>query len=163
MAEPVTRAGKTRAGRDKRLPTIGWREWAGLPELGIAAIKAKVDTGARSSALHAFAPEFFHRQGKPMVRFEVHPLQRDRRQVVVAEVQVVEERGVRDSGGRREMRPVIVTEVELAGQRWPIEVTLTDRDSMGFRMLLGRQAVRRRFLVDAGRSFVAGRLSDGMQ
>ena len=163
MAGPVARARRTRAGDSERLPTIGWREWVALPALGIAAIKAKVDTGARSSALHAFDLEFFFRRGKRMVRFKVHPLQRDSRQVVVAEAEVVEERGVRDSGGRREVRPVIEAQVELLGQRWPIEVTLTNRDAMGFRMLLGRQAVRQRFLVHAGRSFLGGQLSGGTQ
>jgi len=144
------------SGAEKQLPMIGWREWVALPELGIATIKAKVDTGARSSALHAFDIDFFSRQGKRMVRFKVHPCQRDTQQTVAAEAELVDERGVRNSGGRLETRPVIRTTVELMGERWPIELTLTNRDAMGFRMLLGRQALRRRFLVHAGRSFLAG-------
>lgn len=139
------------------LPAIGWREWLALPALGILAIKAKIDTGARSSALHAFDIERFDRDHEPMVRFKVHPYQRSHDGVIVAEAPLAGERFVRNSGGIETLRPVIVAEVELGGQRWPIELTLTPRDAMGFRMLLGREAVRRRFLVDAGRSYLAGK------
>ena len=140
-----------------RRRVIGWREWLALPDLGIEFIKAKVDTGARSSALHAFDFETFERQGQPMIRFKVHPLQRDSSLTVSGEAPLVELRTVRSSGGHESLRAVIVTQVELLGQRWPIELTLANRDVMGFRMLLGRQAVRRRFVVDPGRSFRGGR------
>ncbi len=139
----------------KVLPAIGWREWVALPELGVQAIKAKVDTGARSSALHAFGLELFEHDGTRWARFEVHPLQDASQGTVEIVAAVVAERGVRSSNGRREWRPVICTDIELMGQRWPIEITLTNRDEMGFRMLLGRQAVRRKFLVHAGRSFLS--------
>lgn len=139
------------------LPPIGWREWLALPSLGILAIKAKIDTGARSSALHAFDIEIFQRETKPMVRFRVHPWQRSDEGMIVAEAPLAGQRFVRNSGGVQTLRPVIITEVELAGRRWPIEVTLTARDAMGFRMLLGREAIRRRFWVDPGRSYLAGR------
>lgn len=139
------------------LPAIGWREWLALPALGIWAIKAKIDTGARSSALHAFDIERFDRDNQPMVRFKVHPFQRSNDNVIVAEAPLAGERFVRNSGGIETLRPVIITEVELAGERWPIELTLTPRDAMGFRMLLGREAVRRRYLVDPGRSYLAGK------
>jgi len=139
-----------------RRPRIGWREWIALPELGIAAIKAKVDTGARSSALHAVDFETFARAGEPWIRFKVHPLQRDWRTEIVTEAALADERWVRSSSGRRTLRPVIRTAAELGGARWPIEITLVRRDMMGFRMLLGRQAVRRRFVVDPGRSFLRG-------
>lgn len=139
------------------LPPIGWREWLALPSLGILAIKAKIDTGARSSALHAFDIEMFQRETKPMVRFRVHPWQRSDEGMIVAEAPLAGQRFVRNSGGVQTLRPVIITEVELAGRRWPIEVTLTARDAMGFRMLLGREAIRRRFWVDPGRSYLAGR------
>jgi len=145
------------ASSGKQLPVIGWREWICLPEFGIEAIKVKVDTGARSSALHAFDIELFSRGGERMVHFKVHPLQRDSRQSVAAEAELIDERGVRNSGGQLELRPVIETTIELLGQKWQIELTLTNRDAMGFRMLLGRQALRRRFLVHSGRSFLSGR------
>jgi hypothetical protein len=139
------------------LPLIGWREWLALPALGIGAVKAKVDTGARSSALHAFDIELFQRDEQPMVRFRVHPWQRTNESVIEAEAPLAGQRLVRNSGGSESLRPVIVAEVELAGRRWPIELTLTSRDAMGFRMLLGREAVRRRFLVDGGRSYLLGK------
>ncbi|MEQ8463909.1 ATP-dependent zinc protease family protein [Coleofasciculus sp. E1-EBD-02] len=138
----------------KSLSIIGWRERVALPDLGIAQIKAKIDTGARSSALHAFDVEPFSRDDKTMVRFKVHPYQRDTHRTVSAEAELIDQRQVRNSGGHAQLRPVIQTMVELNGERWLIELTLTNRDVMGFRMLLGRQAVRKRFLVDAGRSFV---------
>jgi hypothetical protein len=138
---------------------IGWREWVALPDLGVNAIKAKVDSGARSSSLHAYGLEEFDRDGRPWVRFEIHPLQRMARAAVVAEAELRERRLVRNpgGGGREEIRPVVVTTLELGGQHWPIELTLTRRDAMGFRMLLGRQAIRRRFVIDPGRSFVTGK------
>lgn len=146
--------------RPKRpLPVIGWREWVTLPDLGVARVKAKIDTGARSSSLHAFDLRVVRRGDDDWVEFKVHPLQRSTRETVVASAPLVDERLVRNSGGREELRPVIETSIELLGQRWQVEVTLTKRDTMGFRMLLGRQAVRRRFVVDAGRSHYANRLS----
>jgi hypothetical protein len=141
------------------LPVIGWREWVRLPDLGIEAIKAKVDTGARTSSLHAFNLREFDRDGVRFVRFVVHPAQKSTRGSVTVVAQVVEHRVVRNpgGGGREETRPVIATDVEIGDRRWPIEITLTSRDEMGFRMLLGRQALRRRFVVDAGRSFITGK------
>jgi hypothetical protein len=138
----------------EQLPIIGWREQLALPDLGIPEVKAKIDTGARSSALHAFDVETFERDGKPMVRFKVHPYQRDAQRTVTAEAELIDQRQVRNSGGQAQVRPVIETTVEINGYTFPIELTLTNRDAMGFRMLLGRQAVRKRFLVDAGRSFL---------
>lgn len=157
MTSPETRS--TRTGRTRRrareLPVIGWREWLALPDLDVNAVKAKIDTGARSSTLHAFDLERFERAGEPWVRFIVHPVQRSTQETITTEAPLLDERHVRDSGGRQQLRPVILTTVELAGDRWPIELTLTNRDAMGFRMLLGRQAVRNRYVVDAGRSFLA--------
>ena len=142
---------------EKKLPTIGWREWVELPDLGIARIKAKVDTGARSSSLHAFDVEVFERDGVSWARFRVHPDQRRDARVLELEAKVLETRSVRSSSGEAAMRPVIETSVTLLGRTWPIELTLANRDQMGFRMLLGRQAFRSRFLVDAGRSYYGGR------
>ncbi|MGR3275719.1 ATP-dependent zinc protease family protein [Acaryochloris marina NIES-2412] len=135
-------------------PCIGWREWLVLPELGISTIKAKIDTGARSSALHAFDIERFQQGGKTLLRFKVHPLQKDDETFITAEAELVEERQIKDSGGHTELRPVIRTEVSLAQYQWPLELTLTNRSSMGFRMLLGRQAVRQRFVIDPGQSYL---------
>lgn len=134
---------------------LGWREWVGLPDLGIPRIKAKVDTGARTSALHTFRIDGLDGDDGPWVRFWVHPRQKDVSQVVVCQAPVIDRRIVRDSGGHEERRYVIRTDVQLGHERWPIEVTLTDRDSMGFRMLLGRTAIRQGYLVDAGRSYLA--------
>ena len=139
------------------LPVIGWREWVALPDLGVQRVKVKVDTGARSSAIHAYDIERFRRGGRDMVRFRIHPLQRNDTKIVVAEAPVLDERHVRSSSGAADRRIVIETSVRLLGETWPIELTLATRDQMGFRMLLGRQAVRRRFWVDAGGSYYDGR------
>jgi hypothetical protein len=136
---------------------VGWREWVALPKLGIAAIKPKIDTGARSSSLHAFNVETFERGGATWVRFDVHPLQRDDKTIVRAEARVLEFRHIRSSSGHQSLRPVIRTDLALGGRRWAVELTLAARDEMGFRMLLGREAMRGRFVVDPARSFLVGK------
>jgi hypothetical protein len=141
----------------RTLPTVGWREWVSLPELAVPAIKAKVDTGARTSSLHAFDLQEVTRDGVDLVRFVIHPEQRRSEPAMEVELPLLTRRRVRDSGGKVESRPVVVTTIALAGQAWPIELTLTRRDAMGFRMLLGRQAIRGRFVVDPGGSFHAGK------
>jgi hypothetical protein len=128
-----------------------------LPALGVPHIKAKIDTGARTSALHAYGIEVVRRAGHVLVRFVLHPLQRDDGRHVAAEVPLVGERRVRSSSGHVSLRPVIRTPVEILGERRDVELTLVARDEMGFRMLLGRQAIRDGFLVDAGRSYLGGR------
>lgn len=140
----------------KKLPRIGWREWIALPDLAIPRIKVKVDTGARSSALHAFDVERETVDGAAWVRFRVHPLQRDARTTLECRAPLLDERWVRSSSGKATLRPVIETRVRVGERTWPVELTLVRRDMMGFRMLLGRQALRRRFLVDSGRSYLVG-------
>ena len=139
------------------LPVLGWREWLAIPELGIEHIKAKIDTGARTSALHAFFVETFRRQGEPWIRFGIHPLQRNTNIVVECEAPVRDRRVVTDSGGHREYRYVIETTLALGNISWPAEMTLTDRDSMQFRMLLGRTALNDRFLVNPSASYLLGK------
>ena len=136
---------------------LGWREWVDLPELGLANIKAKVDTGARTSALHAFELRTFDENGRRRVEFKMHPNQRDQQTVVVCTADIKDEREVRDSGGHVEKRWVIETPVSIGGETWPIELTLTARDDMLFRMLLGRTAMRKRALVDPSRSYLTGK------
>ena len=136
---------------------LGWREWLGFPELGISQIKAKVDTGARTSCLHAFLVEPFRREGVPWVRFAIHPQQRVTVEEIWCEAPIKDQRIVRDSGGHEEQRFVIETLVTIGAQEHRIEVTLTDRDSMKFRVLLGRTAIRGHYLVDSGRSYVQGK------
>lgn len=138
------------------LAVIGWREWVALPDLGVPALKVKVDTGARTSALHAVQVEEFTRRGVAWVRFGILPHQQDPRTVILAEAPLVEYRQVRSSNGHRERRPVIATPIALANQQWVIELTLTNRAVMGFRMLLGREAIQRRFHVDPARSYLGG-------
>lgn len=142
--------------RSRTLPILGWREWLSLPDLGIEAIKAKIDTGARSSSLQALDVETFRRGSRRFVRFRVHPLQRDTSEPVTAEAVLRGQRRVRSSSGQVDLRPVIRTRVEMEGRRWFIEITLAHREQMGFRMLLGRTAVQDRFLIDPGRSFLTG-------
>jgi hypothetical protein len=141
---------------EKKL-VVGWREWVCLPELCIPSIKAKVDTGARTSSLHAFQLDSFTENGTLKVRFGIHPLQKTRMPEIICVADVIDERMVSDSGGHREKRFVIQTPIRLGDREWPIEITLTNREDMTFRMLVGRTAMRGSMVVDPGRSFLAGR------
>ena len=128
---------------DRKEPLkVGWREWVGLPDLRVDAIKAKIDTGARTSALHAYNIEPFRRGGALWLRFELHPMQRSEAMKVICEARAVDERTVRNSGGGVERRYIIRTLLKLGEKSWPIELALANRDQMGFRMLLGRTALQ---------------------
>ena len=137
--------------------TLGWREWVRLPSLGIDWIKAKVDTGARTSALHGFAIEEVTEKGVQRVRFMMHPIQKDNDTEVECVADVVDRRVVRDSGGHEELRWVIRSDVRIGPHCWPAEFTLTSRDDMLFRMLLGRTAMARRAVVNPARSYLVGK------
>jgi len=141
---------------DEKL-TLGWREWVGLPELGLDAIKAKVDTGARTSTLHAFELRTFSENGKDRVEFRIHPRQRDSQTIATCVADIMDERYVTDSGGHREQRLIITTDMTIGRWSWPIEMTLTARDNMMFRMLLGRTAIKGIATVDPERSYVTGK------
>jgi hypothetical protein len=147
-------------GQNKRR-LIGWREWVTVPELGIPAIKAKIDTGARTSVLHAFALEAFRRDGRAMVRFDIHPLQRRTDIEIICEAEIVDRRLVSDSGGHRERRFVIRSPITVGESTWEVEMSLTNRDPMLFRLLLGRTALRGRALVNPAASYLTGRALAG--
>jgi hypothetical protein len=136
--------------------SLGWREWVGLPELGIDRIKAKVDTGARTSCLHSFRMEPYERNGERRVKFWVHPVQNDLHEVVACDAAIREKRMVTDSGGHQELRLVIQTTLQVGDSQWPAEVTLTNRDTMRFRMLIGRTALAGRSVVLPESSYLAG-------
>jgi hypothetical protein len=136
----------------------GWREWVSVPTLGVASIKAKLDTGARSSALHAYDVTRLTIEGKPWVRFGVHPFQRNDSAVRNCLCPVVDERIVTNPGGRRQRRIIIEVDISMGQHTWPIELSLTDRDEMGFRMLIGRTAMHGLLIVDPDASYRLGRL-----
>ena len=144
-------------GVDRTL--IGWREWVAFPTWGVEAVKAKVDTGARTSAMHAFDLESFERDGAPWVRFAVHPWQRSSEDEIVVEAARIDHRTITSSSGTRTDRPVVRSRIDIAGEAFDVELTLTRRDEMGFRLLIGREALRQRFVVDPARSYLGGKPS----
>lgn len=140
--------------RTNKLPIVGWREWVALPGLGVNKLRCKVDTGAKTSALHAFYVEPFEKEGIAMVRFGLHPDDKTTRIEKHCEAVVFDQRNVTDSGGHTEQRYVIETAIILGNDSWPIQLTLTNRDTMAHRMLLGRTAMMDNFLVDPGAQYL---------
>jgi len=137
---------------------IGWREWLSLPELGIPPIRAKIDTGARTSAIHAFKIEPFDNNGEAWVRFYLHPYKKRHEYVVMCEAAIIEQRNITDSGGHREQRYVIATQVNMGEHFLKIELSLTNRANMRYLMLLGRTALREAHLaVDSAHSYLLGK------
>lgn len=137
--------------------TLGWREWLDLPDLGANNVLAKIDTGAKTCALHTFYIDDFYREGAQWIRFGLHPNRHSDKLAVHCEARVKEKRDVTDSGGHTENRYVIETLMQLGGELFAAEVTLTNRDNMKYRFLLGRNALRRRFVVDPAKSYRLGK------
>lgn len=137
---------------------LGWREWVALPDLGLPAIKAKIDTGAKTSALHAFYTEQYQRDGIDMVKFLIHPIQKNYDFDVECHAPIIDIREVIDSGGHSEKRYVIESNIVIGARQWPIELTLTNRDTMRFRMLLGRRAMENQATVEPAGSYLNGKL-----
>lgn len=135
----------------------GWREWVHMPEIGVPWIKAKIDTGALSSAVHAYDITEFQRDNVEWVRFSVHPWQHSNADPHVVELPVFDRRVVRSSSGHTEERILVLINLELVGREITAEVTLTNRDVMGFRMLIGREALRKGYVVDPQASYLGGR------
>lgn len=139
---------------------IGKEEWCSLEELGLPSIKARVDSGAKTSSLHAFNIHQFEENGKRYVHFDIHPVQNNRKLIQSCRALVVDRRDIKSSSGEKERRVVIKTPLTLGGKTWDIEVTLANRDSMGYRMLIGREAMACRVLIDPDSSFCLGTVSD---
>ncbi|MBF0184481.1 MAG: ATP-dependent zinc protease [Magnetococcales bacterium] len=133
---------------------LGWREWVSLPALGIPLIKAKIDTGARTSALHGIEVQPFRKGTKRFVRFTVHSVQHSQQTAHLCVAPLIDRRAIRSSSGSKRRRYVIKTQLQIGALCWPIELTLSNRERMGFRLLLGRSAIRKRFLVDPAASFL---------
>ena len=135
---------------------VGSEEWCSFPSLGIPTIKGRVDSGAKTSALHATNLKSFQKDGKDWVKFDINPIQNNAKTIIHCEAPLVDQRIVKSSSGYREKRHVIKTFLEIGGKKWEVELTLTNRDSMGFRMLLGREAMSGRILVDPEKKYLLG-------
>ena len=142
---------------DKKV--IGCEEWVRLPQLNVPAIKARIDSGAKTSTLHAYNIQTYEDNGKTFVRFDVHPVQHSRRVSIRCNAELVDRRIIKSSTGDREKRYVIRTPITLGNETWDIEVTLTNRDTMGYRMLIGREAMKGRFMVDPEQHFTLGKIN----
>ncbi len=144
------------SGENNKL-IVGWREWISLPDLGIKSIKAKMDTGARTSALHTYFIEPFMDNDRHMVRFGIHPKQKSDKNGVICTAGIIDQRHIVDSGGHPELRYIIGTDILVGGRRWPIDLSLTNREQMRFRLLIGRSAISEELIIDPQLSFTLGR------
>ncbi len=139
--------------------TIGWKEWFAFSDLGLPAIKGKIDTGAKTSSLHAFNIKTFMRDGKEFVKFQIHPLQKNQKITKICIAPIIDHRFVSDSSGKKEKRYVIESMLTIGEITLNIEITLSNRDTMAFRMLLGREAIKKaNMMVDVSKSFVQGKI-----
>ncbi|MCO4780849.1 MAG: ATP-dependent zinc protease [Candidatus Cloacimonetes bacterium] len=148
--------------KKKQLKVIGWRESVSLPDFGIEKINVKVDSGAATSSLHAFDMTTYEKGQDQYVKFFIHPEQRHKTKPIECHAKILEYRKIKSSNGQTERRPVILTRISLLDEHWSIELTLTNRDEMTFRMLLGRQSIRKRFLIDTGNSFYSTKVKRGI-
>jgi hypothetical protein len=146
----------TSRSRRKPLQSIGWRERVSFPEFGVVGVKAKVDSGAQTSSIHAFRPRYSQREDGEWISFEIHPRRRSRKDAVRVSAKVKTHRWIRSSNGKRELRPVIETTMSVAGEEFIAELTLANRHLMAYRMILGRSAMRGRFIIDPGKSYLFG-------
>lgn len=140
--------------KERPIITVGWREWCALPELNITHIKAKIDTGAATSCLHAIHIEPYKKGNQDWVCFETHPLQRNTKTTIECHAPLLEQRHIKSSTGHIEHRYVIETMIQVAGRQWPIHMSLTTREMMSFRMLLGREAMRGKIVVNPAKSYL---------
>lgn len=138
---------------------VGWQEWCSLPKLHVPAIKVKIDTGAKTSALHAWDIHPFHRHGELFVHFILHPIQRNIRITQICSAKVIDERIIMNSGGQKEKRYIINTPIVLGDTTWNIEVSLTNRDALSFRMILGRDALKNYLIIDTAKKLCHGKLT----
>ncbi len=142
--------------RRKQVQSIGWRERVSFPEFGVIGVKAKIDSGAQTSSIHAFRPRYSQRDDGEWISFEIHPRRRSRKDAVRVSAKVKTHRWIRSSNGKRELRPVIETTMSLGGEEFKAEITLANRHLMAYRMILGRSAMRGRFTIDPGKSYLFG-------
>ena len=136
---------------------LGWREWVAFPELGVEKIKAKIDTGAKTSSIHAYRIREIEQDGDAYLEFFLHPVQRRKKPEIKCRARLVDKRTVTSSNGSSQHRYVVETNLRIGEKAYPVELTLTDRDEMSFRVLIGREALRDRFVVDPGKSYQMGR------
>ena len=149
---------KTAKKSAKKQPrtVIGWCEWAAFPDLGVENINAKIDTGAKTSAIHAYRIKEVEIDGEPHAEFYLHPEQRRKKPEIFCRTPIIDRRLIRSSNGQEEERFVTQTRLRLGDHLWKIDLTLTNRDAMGFRLLIGRDALSRKFMIDPGASYLLG-------
>ena len=144
---------------DSSFLIVGWKEWIELPELGVHGIKAKIDTGAATSSVHAYDIKYVRHNGEMYVKYCLHPIQKSKKISIPCLSKLIDERKVRSSSGQMELRPVVRTILKISNFQWEIDLNLTNRDSMGMRMLIGREALETKALVNPAHKFLLGKKS----